>query len=198
MTGLTDMSRSTPATWWRDVNWWLMLLPLAGLGGSVLLSHVDDAWFQTLQGSLEVPAPFMIGFVCVVYLLRSWRQRSALFLLLGVLAFAMALRELHDLPWLGFVKTGVYVALGGVIAWGVLWRDRVWKCLSTDWRHTSWLAATFFAYFLAVVIQRRAFRFIPGEHHIHRSLEECAEFIAHGLFIATCLIASWRRQTEGE
>jgi len=178
---------------WRQINWWLMLIPPAGLLVSVAVSRFDDELFQNLQNDLEVPAPFMVALVSVVYLSRAAIQRNVLFGLLGLLATAMTLREVHDLPGLHFMSKGVYVALGLVVACGVLLVRRVWAALQADWRHTSWLAATFFGYFLALLVMRRAFRSIPGEHHIHRSLEECAETVAHALFIVTSLVAAWRR-----
>ena len=85
--------------------------------------------------------------------------------------------------------------LAGIGVWTGLWHRRLREPLR-DWRHTSWLIATFAAYFLSQVIARRAFKIIPGEDAIHVPLEEWAETTAHLLFMATCLVGSWRRATS--
>jgi len=173
----------------RRRDWLPLLIGPVGLLICVGLSRFD-AFFQQLQNRLEAPAPFLVGLVAAIYLARFVFHRNALFLLLGVLATGMALREIHDLSGMHFMKKGIYVILGIVVVWGAIWRRPVVAAIRSDPRHTCWLAATFVAYLLAVLVMRRAFRFVPGEHHIHRSLEECAETVAHLMFLVTSLVAS--------
>ena len=125
----------------------------------------------------------------MVYLARAIYTRNRLCVLLAVLAGVFVVREIH-FPG---VKKPVYAALIALCVWAVLWRKQLAEPLR-EWRHTSWLIATAGAYFLSQVIARRAFRGIPGEQEIHRSLEEWAETVAHLMFIITSLLGSWRKQ----
>ena len=125
-----------------------------------------------------------------VYAIRSVVTRNPLYILLTGLAAVFTLREFH-FDW---VHSGVYVMLAALGVWAGLWRKRLAGPLR-DSQHTSWLIATFAAYLLSQLIARRAFRAVPGEGPIHRSLEECAETAAHLIFIATSLVGDWRRYT---
>lgn len=170
------------------INWWLLLICPASMGIAVLASRLNPEAFRYLKVPLEAPAPYMVALVALVYATRSLVTRNPLYILLTALAVAFTLREIH-FDW---THKGIYVMLACIGVWAGLWRVRLREPLR-DWRHTSWLIATFAAYFLSQVIARRAFRFIPGEHAIHIQLEEWAETTAHLLFMATCLVGSWRR-----
>lgn len=179
----------TMKTWWRYVNWWLLLIGPAAVGASIALSVVYDG-FMRLQSDLEVPAPYLPAGAAVIYAIGFGRTRNPLLGLLATLAVALSIREFH-FDWAG---KGIYVMLAALGVWAVLWRSRLAGPL-TDWRHTSWLLATMAAYVLSQVIARRAFRFVPGEQVIHRPLEECAETAAHLMLIVTSLLGSLRRKT---
>lgn len=173
----------------------MLISPIAAMI-CVGLSRMDE-FFLPLQRSLEAPAPFLIGTVAVIYAARYARQRSRGFLLLALLAGAMTLREIHDLPGLGFMHIGIYVSAGALAVLGIVWLRPLADEALQDPRHTCWVLATGLAYVLAVLIQRRVFKFIPGEQHIHRPLEECAETIAHAMFLVTSLLATWpKSQTK--
>lgn len=176
----------------QSIDWRLLLIPPLAILASLPLSHFDN-FYQGLQGWLEGPAPLIVGAASLVYFLRAGLARQHLSLVLAVLAAAMAMREGRTWTGLGFMTKGVYVAAGAVAVWSCFWRRQLRQDLRSDRRHAAWLAATFVAYFLAVLIGRRAFRFIPGEHHIHRSLEEWAETVAHMMFVTTSLLAAWRK-----
>jgi branched-subunit amino acid ABC-type transport system permease component len=169
----------------------LLGAPLA-VAIAVVYSRLDPKGFHGFQASLEKPAPFLIGFVALIYVIRSIVTRNPLYVLLAVLCFSLTMREIH------FTGTGngIYVALVVVGIWAFVWRNRLAGPLS-DWRHTSWLIATAVMYILSQVIARRAFRPIPGEHEIHRSLEECIETAGHLLFIVTALVGNWRKIKRG-
>ena len=72
------------------------------------------------------------------------------------------------------------------------WRDLMVEPLK-DRRHARWLVATVVAYLFAVLADRRAFKFIPGEADIHSHIDECAETMAHLVFLVTSLVGRWRR-----
>ena len=176
----------------RNLNLRLLIIPPALVGLCVLVCLWPPA-AEHLQNDLEVVAPCLVALVAAVYAIRWIKGRRLVHGMLSLLAVAMTLREVHDTPGLEFMSKGIYMCLAAFgVAWALLWR-RLDADLRADWRHASWLAASFAAYFLAVLIARRAFRAIPGEHAMHRSLEECAETVAHLMLLATSLLA---RQPE--
>jgi len=170
----------------------LLAGPLA-VAASVAASAAWPERFQDLQVWLEKPAPYLVALATAIYAARAARTRNPLHVLLAVLGAALTCREIH----FAGTGTGVYVALAALAAWAVLWRKRLREPLR-DYRHVAWVLAAAAAYILSQVIARRAFRFIPGEHAIHRSLEECAETAAHAVFIVSALVGSWRRPARGK
>ena len=73
--------------------------------------------------------------------------------------------------------------------------DPIDRAVRADWRHTSWVLAVFVAYAVCLLVQRRAFRWWgPWEQHIHRSLEECTEDVAHAMFVVAALTAYWKKK----
>ena len=186
-TATTAHCQSPPTCAIKNINWWLLLLgPLAALA-AVVYSRFEPEVFHHLQVSLETPTPWLVAAVAVIYAVRFALTRNRLFLLLAGLATAFTLREFH-FDW---THKGIYIMLVGLGIFALLCRKNLRVSLG-DWRHTSWLLATFGAYFLSQLIARRAFRIFPGEHEIHRSLEECVETAAHVLFLVTSLVGSWR------
>jgi len=179
---------------WR-INWWLLLIFPASMEVAILASILNPEMFPSLKATLEAPAPYLVGLVALVYAVRSLVTRNHLYMLLTALAVAFTLREMRDYEYLKWTKQGIYVMLVCIGVWAGFWRERLRGPLR-DWRHTSWLIATFAAYFFSQVIARRAFRFIPGEQAIHVPLEEWAETTAHHLFLITALVGSWRRMSK--
>ena len=173
----------------RRINGLPLLIPLASIAVAVGVSRIWVEPFRVFKPFLEAPAPFMTGLVAAVYATRSLATRNRLAILLTALAAAFTLREIH---W-DWTHKGIYVMLAGIGLWAAVWHKSLREPLR-DRRHTSWLTATFFAYFFSQLIARRAFRFIPGEQEIHVPLEEWAEVTAHLMFLVTSLIGSWRRR----
>ena len=182
----TSIGIARSDSWPRRINWWLLLLSPLGIAAAVVYSRFDPDTFHRFQRLLEIPAPFLVGLVFVVYAVRAYVTRNPLYILLTALTFSLTMREIH---FTGTHK-GIYVALVVVGIWTFAWRNRIAEPLK-DWRHTSWLIAALGAYLLSQVIARRAFRGVPGEQEIHRSLEECAETIAHLMLIVTSLVGNW-------
>jgi len=175
-------------SWVWQVNWLLLMLGPIAAALAIVVNNYDAEGFQHLQVLLEYPAPWMVASVVVIYAIRSVATRNPLYVLSAVLAVIFTLREFH-FEW---VHHGVYAMLAGLAIWTVIWRKKLVRPLK-DYQHTSWLIATATAYLLSQLIARRAFRPIPGEDQIHRSLEECAETAAHLMFIATSLVGNWRK-----
>jgi hypothetical protein len=220
----------------RQINWWLMLIPVAGWALSVGLfwaevairppkpaaaaqatapapaaapgvagkktkmhtadENFNDPFYQSLQNYLDrdCVAANIVGLAAVIYLLCAFRQRSILCLLLGLLALTFTFRELRDVPGLGFMSTAVYIIAGALAVLGAVFFQKVTQAMRADWRHTSWFLAVFAAYAVALLVQRRAFKWGPSERHIHRPLEECTETLAHAMFVVAALMALCRRK----
>lgn len=179
--------------WHKHINWWLLLIPPISAGVGVLVSRMAPEFFQTLQVQLEGPAPYMMFAVALLYGVRSVATWNRLCMVLTGLAAIFAMREFH---W-EWTHHGVYYMLATLGVWALLWVKHLAGPLR-DWRHTSWLIATFAAYVLSQVIARRAFRVIPGEHHIHRSLEEWAEVTAHLMFLLAALVGYWPKARKAD
>ncbi|MGC9454587.1 MAG: hypothetical protein ACP5HU_06955 [Phycisphaerae bacterium] len=172
----------------RRITWWPMLLIPLALGAALLMALLAPDVFHEMQIWLEVPAPWLVGLIALVYLVRSVKTSNPLYMLLAAMAVVFTLREIH----FGWMDKGVYIGAAVVGVWAVLWRRRLAEPLR-DRRHTSWLLATIAAYAVAVMIDRRFFQFIPGEDDIHRPLEEWAETAAHLLFLVTAMLGGWRK-----
>lgn len=165
----------------------MVLIPLA-IAAALVIAWLSPEVFHDMQIWLEVPAPWLVGLVAAIYLVRTAKTLNPLYVLLAALAFVFTLREIH----FGWMDKGVYIGAAAIAVCAVLWRRRLAEPLR-DLRHSSWLLATVAAYAVAVMIGRRFFKFIPGEHDIHRSLEEWAETVAHLMFLVTAIMGGWRK-----
>ncbi len=156
----------------------------------VKLAQFTYPRFNTyFSADLEVIAPYLIGAVVAIYVIRSIVTLNPLYIITVFLAFSLLLREIHY----DFMGKGIFVCFAIIVAWSVLWRKQLVKPIQNDWRHTSWLVATIAIYFLSQVVAKRVFRFIPGEQSLHTQFEEGIETMAHLMFIVTALLGSWRR-----
>jgi hypothetical protein len=194
MTGNAKMGYAAyDPNWYRKVSWWPVAITPVATIAAVVLSRFWPKWFQGLQVLLDDPlGPCLVALAAAIYTVRAVRTFNPLYIIVAALGIALTWREIHR----AWAHEGIYVALGVVGIWTVLWHKRLLEPLR-DYRHTSWLIAMFTAYFFSQLIARRAFKAIPGEHEIHRSLEECAETAAHVVFIVAALVGNWKRYRRG-
>jgi len=101
-------------------------------------------------------------------------QRDRFYVVLAALCLVFLLREIH-FPG---AKEVLYGGVGVIGIWSVLWRKHLLGGLMGKARG-RWLVITVWAYVLALLIQRRALKFLPDEEHIHVQLEEVLENVAH-------------------
>lgn len=176
--------------------------------------NYNDPFFYSLQDYLDRDyiAPVIVGLAAILYLLCAAGHRSLLCLLLGLLAMNFTFRELRDnegleaavawgygaigatcpeKAWEHFMTKAVYVIAGAVAVVGVWCFQRLRAAMRADWRHTSWFLATFAAYAVCLIVQRRTWKWGPSEQEMHRSLEEWTETVAHAMFVVSSLMA-WR------
>jgi len=124
----------------------------------------------------EVIALVLLSAATGVAGLRWLRRRRPEHGVLTVVCAVFLLREVH-VPVPGW-KEGFYVAVGLIGLWCVGWRRRLWPVVVGQTRG-RWLVATTWAYLLALLVQRRALKFLPHEADIHIQLEEVGENLAH-------------------
>lgn len=181
----------------RNLSWWPSLVAPLVVAAVWACSPLFPG-FRTLQSSLEVPAPWLVGAVAAVLAARTYITRRPNHLWLMALALAFMLRENRDVTGLQWMSKGIYVMLAGLGLWAWMWRRHLLAEMKGDPRHTAWFVAAVLAYVLSQVIARRAFRFIPGEQGIHRAIEEVAETVAHLVFLTAALVGTWRRSAASE
>jgi hypothetical protein len=149
------------------------------------MNYVADAqgWDFYLQKSPhEIAAVVLTGVALLCQSARWYTGRNPVHKWLAFLALAFLCREIH------FEGTGegVYVALGILLVWGWLSRERLLEGAAVG-RLGQWVLATGWTYLLSQLIARRVFRYIhlPDEQGMHVMLEEVVENVAHILLIIT-------------
>lgn len=158
----------------------------------VYLAH-SLGWTLVEREATELVAPWIPAAAAVLFGLRALWQRNLLFLLMTGFAVAAMFRELHY-DW---THHGVYYFLVMLMACAWLWRERI-KPLARQGNFLPWFKATMAAYFLAVLLARRAFRdMLPYEDDVNTQLEETMENVSHSLLFLTSLATPWpTRRTQ--
>jgi hypothetical protein len=123
---------------------------------------------------------------------RAARQHSRFLLLIALQALVFLMREIHFRG----TSDGVYIATAVIglvvlrLAWQTDWTEELPR---VDWLMVSALTVTVASYALALLVQRRVFKFIPGERGMHVALEEVLETGAHAWFLASAFFG-WRKR----
>jgi len=151
---------------------------------------------------LETIALVLTGSAFAVYGFRTITETNPLAKVMCVFSFAFFCREIH-FPG---TSTGIYIAVMGIAIWAWFLRKKLAKPFNTG-RFKTWFFAMGWTYFLALLIQRRAFKhlfplpeFLALEQELHIATEEFLENIAHALLLATafCRIPEFRKQNNPE
>jgi hypothetical protein len=177
------------------MTWWPFLIPPAAVG-AFAVGHLAGVAEGAIQVYLDERAPVLLVAAILVYAVRAIITRNPLYVILTCLCLAFFCRENQDVPpfdWHEWAHKGIFVMLGLLGAWAVVWRKRIAEPLR-DYRHTSWLLATLWAYALAFLIYKRTFRFVPGEADTHNFLEEGVETAAHLMLVLTASLGSLARR----
>ncbi len=197
---LTD----TEKEWFESINWWALLCIPIILAITIAASEIQwKTWdFNNLQLHLEAIAPSIVLIAAAVYALHFLITRDLLSLLLGVMALMFAAREVHDnagVPkWLeSTIEVSVYIVIVAVVAGIIILRGKILLRLARQRSRSTLLILTFVSYFIAVLIDRRAFKsVIPNEKVIHSGLEEVAETFSHLCLLTTALLGGWYRNKK--
>jgi hypothetical protein len=170
----------------KNVTWWWLLVSLLPVV-AVLVAYAGGAlWFYGKSGNEAIAVP-ILAVAAAAWLGRAVRERSGFMALVSLQVVIFLMREIH------FKGTGlgVYVATAGVgllvlcMAWRVDWRQAV---ATVDWAMVTALLTTGACYAVALLVQRRVFRIIPGEEQLHVPLEEVGESAAHLCFLVSAFV----------
>lgn len=188
------IGRPLVSAYWRQGHQWPILLALL----PVLLVIAGDLWGWAAisapgcKATYELIAVPLTAAAAAAWLSRACALGSRLALIVAAQAAVFCCREIH------FTGThrGVYVATAVVVVWALTWawrRRDLLKPENVDWRQVSFLVAAVGTYVLAIVIQKRVFKVIPGERDLHIALEEATETMAHILLVLAALVGRRRR-----
>ena len=187
------LGRAEP--WVRRLSWWPWLIPPVALAALIVggtLASRSDEWAKVIEGPgqqyMDLVAPFLVAAAVAIYAARAAITRNPLCYVLVGLSASLLCREIH-FEW---THRGIYVMLAGVAIWALAWRRWIARPLR-DFRHTSWVVATLWAYVVAFLLYKRVLRVLPGEGRLHNFLEEGLEIVAHLMLVAASLMGSWRR-----
>ena len=171
------------------LNWWPLAVPLLG----ILAVYLADAmqWNHLIaKQPHETAALVLLSVALLVSTLRLIISRDRLHLVMTVAIAAMLCREIH------FAGThrGIYIAAALVALWCILWHRSLLKLVRNQPKG-RWIVIAAWAYIAALLIQRRACKFLPDEQRLHVRLEEVLENIAHLFMIILALIRPANRKT---
>ena len=188
---LSKLIKAVPA----EVSWCWLLVVLIPPVAVVLADLCGATWFygKGLHETIAIP---VLVIAAAAWLGRAVWERSAFIGLVAAQVVVFLLREIH----FGWTKNGVYVltAIIGLVGLRMAWRTD-WKAVlpRVDWRLVSALAVTVASYAVALIVQRRAFKGIPGEERLHIAFEEVLETGAHLCFLASAFVRTRRKASEG-
>jgi len=171
--------------------WPLLIAPSSLL--TVATASLIAGDLEGLDSALEVAAPWMALATLAIYLVRGIATRNPLYVIMIFAAGTLLLRELHwsDDTWSPLIKKAAPVLVVIVVIWMIAWRDLLRKPFSDDRRLTVWLIAATLSFTLSQLIERRIFRFMPGEGPIHSKLEEVAEMSGHLAMLIGAIVGKW-------
>ena len=184
----------------RPIKWhhlWPVLIGPVAIIVVIIMRHLrggapgDATWY--LDGDLELLAPWLAVATAAIYWIRTIATRNPLYVILTVFTGTLLLRELH---WNPAIKDAAPPLLVICMVWMLIWSDLLKGPLG-DRKHTVWLIAAVSAYVLSQMIERRMFKFLPGEDVIHSKYEESMEVAGHVAFLVAALIGSWLHYGPG-
>ena len=141
--------------------------------------------------ALEAVAPWILAAALSVYWFKAIFTRNLTYVILGVVAACLLLRELH---WDPMIKKAIFPLLGICLLWAIIWRNVIDRPMG-NWSHTVFFAAALGTYAFGQLVEKRIFRFIPGEDSLHSQIEEGIEVTGHLLIFLAAVFGSWRRRS---
>jgi hypothetical protein len=130
--------------------------------------------YSISKNALETIAPLILAVFLSISFARFALNKNKFFIWAGCLLLVLFIREIHP-PG---SSLGVYV---GILALLYIAHKHYsnFPGYFQDARFINLIAMGFFTYFIAVTIDQRFWKFIPGEDIAHVPLEESLEVIGH-------------------
>jgi len=144
----------------------------------------EASWGSVWKNRFENAAVVILAFALLLFLIAVIKSSKRIDIVLLVVCTAFLCREIH---FAGTSK-GVYVVVGIALILAWLWRDRIFDELDGRNLHKIAIFCLVWSYFVAIVIQRRAFSakhfaILPDEQSVHVGLEELTEDFSHIVFL---------------
>ncbi len=159
-----------------------MLLPPVTLGAVYLAYGLG--WEGVIHKKpQEVVALILMPAAVAVFAARWAVGRDRFHLVFACASIVLLCREIHFRG----TGNGVYVAAALIGVWAFLWRRHLLPALVGRPRG-RWLVVTAWSYLLALLIQRRALRFLPLEATLHVRMEEVLENLSHLFLVILGLV----------
>ncbi len=163
----------------------LIIPSLIGIG--IIYIGENQGW--SFLKKKEYHEALAIGLMSMVVIATSTSlllKRKYVDIMFFAVSAAFLCREIH---FYGTHK-GVYIAVLAVAVWAFFKQKEIFKEFNQNIILKRVWTGTMLAYFITLLIQRRAFRHIlPAESDLHIYLEEITENIAHLFFYFTALIS---------
>ena len=171
-----------------QVSPWPFLIPIAGALLCVLIFVLRPDALILQKPFLETVALILTGACFAVTAFRVKIEDNLLIRIFCLWTFIFFCREIH----FAYTSDGVYIAALAIAIWIFIKRDALVEPLYSGSIKT-WILTSSWAYFLAILVQRRFFKHLPllpdafytFEHDIHVELEEFLEVVAHGILLVT-------------
>jgi len=172
----------------RLITWCPLLIGPAAVAVVAVATLINGAPLD-VDAPLDFIAPWVLLAAFALYVVRGIATRNPLYVLMIVAGGVLLLRELH---WSPAIKVAAPILIVTCLVWILTWRDLLAVPFRNDRRHVVWLIAAAVAYALAQIIERRVFKFIPGEADMHSKIEESVEVAGHLAVLIAALIGNWR------
>jgi hypothetical protein len=200
-----DNSLTFPSRWKQVWTYLPFLLGPAAMAATVvyykILLHqypdnpaTVDLRLQDWATLFETIAPWILLAVTAVYWAKAIYTRNLSYVIIGVLAACLLLRELH---WDPMIKKAIFPLLGVCFLWLLLWRDIVDRP-QDNWRHTVFFVAAIATYGLSQMVEKhvlgKRIPILPEFELLHTQYEEVVECAAHVLLLCAAVFGSWRRK----
>ncbi len=172
-----------------SANYWIIFstpLIFSGFIIWLILIHIYPYDKKVLE---EVALHITSGF-CFMCLLRFIYGNEKFFLWASGMMTVLFIREIHP----PFSSEGVY--LGLLALFYIAYKKHH---LFADYIRSKYLVTLlgvgFFTYFIAVTVDQRAWRFVPGEYIFQNKLEESLEVLGH-IFTGCALLFATKKTSE--
>ncbi len=154
-------------------QWWPALLPLLVMGG-VYAARAAGRGELIDKPTHEIIALCLLSGALAVAIKGVFATRERFAMVLAALCLVFLLREIH----FEGAKEVLYIGVAAIGVWSIVWARSLLPTVVGKPRG-RWLVVVIWTYAVALLVQRRALKFLPDEDVIHIQLEEVLENLGH-------------------